>query len=376
MQKSNFKTFLTEEEQFLAELHGYHKYEDKDFYEIINDIARKNGHDWDSGALGVVFMPKDKNFVYKCWIQDGGYEKYLEIVEKHQDNVFFPKLLSKKRKLETFFKRPTNFEYDINIVKMEKLNPLPMRTGLTNDLMRLIKQVEYCRADKLTLDWVKKEVKHRLRFANNEAKKLLNTQIDKNAKRKVSKAVFNDNYLKAMKQLRTIILEQRKLEKYLEPAYEAMQLLIRAKIDNDLQCDMHSGNFMVRDNGDLVITDPFVVENFEQTQTVMKKLKTNIPSMPDTTTGRRKKGSTGEKKTEEKEDEPESQQQKIDKNLKLVLDLVKDQKQKKIINWNFNYEISKVAKSGDSASIKKKHLLQIQKDFENIVYKQLEKEKH
>ena len=295
--------FLTEEEQFLAELHGYHKYEDKDFYEVIKDIAGKNGHAWDSGALGVVFMPKDKNFVYKCWIQDGGYEKYLDIVEKHQDNVFFPKLLSKKKKLETFFKRPADFEYDISIIKMEKLNPLSMRNGLTTDLMGLLKNIEYCRASDITLDWIKKQLipaKERIQWTNNEAKKLLNTQIDKNAKRKISKGVFNDYYLKAMKQLRTVILEKRKLEKYLEPAYEAMQLLIKTKIDNDLEVDMHSGNFMVRDNGELVITDPFVVENFEQTQTVMKHLNTSRLPKEYTTSGRRKTGSTGEKKSGEK----------------------------------------------------------------------------
>lgn len=297
MRKDSFKSFLTEEEQFLAELQGYKMFSDMGFYEILTKLIDEHGHDWNSGSLGVVFIPKDKDYVYKCWINDGGYQGFLDIAEKHQDNPFFPKFLSKRKKLETFFKRPADFKDDINIIKMERLKPMRNGNDISENLMYMIKRVSQVDADKITLKWVKDQLS--LRADKDSAKKALNVSIDKHAKGKLTLDSFNYRYREAMEQMRRALLKEKKLQKYLEPMYEAMSLLAKAKMDNNLHCDMHSGNFMVRNDGELVITDPFVVKGWYD-QAVMNNLKTDHLEPGETTSGRKRTGSKTDTKSESK----------------------------------------------------------------------------
>ena len=289
---STFKDFLTEEAQMLMELEGYHKYEGMDFYEILEKIKETNGHKWGAGALGVVFIPKDKNYVYKCWVQDGGYEKFLDIVEKNQSNPFFPKLLSKRRKLETFFKRPAGFDEDINLIKMEKLTPLNESESIEK-LMELVKQVQYVEADELTLEWLKKQIEgQNEKHVLGRLKRDIGKSIDDHAKGKSSHQAFNNRYKKAMERMRDFILNEKRMKKYVEPAYEAMKLLSNAKIDDDkLRFDMHSGNFMMRSGKELVITDPFVTKGWDA-EVLMQNLKADHLGKEAATTGRKKTSSS------------------------------------------------------------------------------------
>lgn len=105
----------------LKELHGYRKYIDKDFYEIVSSI--KDAYVNCQGTFSVVVIPKNSDSVYKVWTNDPGYEAYYDIAKSMQGNVYVPRL-SKIHRVPIFFKRSAEVDGHLNIVKIERLAPI------------------------------------------------------------------------------------------------------------------------------------------------------------------------------------------------------------------------------------------------------------
>lgn len=102
----------------LAELHGYKRYLDKDFSEILHAIGQYVD---ETGQNSVVVVPRDgRNYVYKAWMNDAAYEAFYKLAVTMQDNKYIPKL-GPIRKLPLFFKRQGHVDGYINVIKMEKL---------------------------------------------------------------------------------------------------------------------------------------------------------------------------------------------------------------------------------------------------------------
>jgi hypothetical protein len=288
----------------LLELQGYHKYTEMDFFEIIQDIIDTSGGSWDKGAFGVVLIPENKNFVYKCWVSDGGYDAFIDLALKNQDNPFFPKILGKKRVLPAFFKRPIKAaNLEINIIRMEKLLPVTDRNRPIMYIFQYLR--EGLDKSKITMEWLKKKLGN-TKADRGEYLRMLGKAIDDDAKGKnrawggeSPKDIFNERYLQAMLGLRNILLKQKKLEKLNLPALISAMIALKDKeLEKDLHYDMHSGNFMERANGELVITDPFVVKGWSSNGLVrLDTIKTKYLSAIDVTTGRSKTPSKQEPET-------------------------------------------------------------------------------
>lgn len=106
----------------LTELHGYRQYADKTISQIVRTLQ---GFDVNTdGAYSFVMISRDQQHVYKVWGDDPGYEAYLEVVKRMQDNKYVPKLLSKVHKIPAFFKRPEKANGYIKIIKLEKLSQI------------------------------------------------------------------------------------------------------------------------------------------------------------------------------------------------------------------------------------------------------------
>lgn len=107
----------------LTELIGVKKYRD-----LTADQLAKLMHDMTpfklqgKGAFASAFEKDGK--IYKFWLADAGYDKFLEYVEENQDNPCLPKLLSKVKTVTAFFKRPEHAPSKVKYVQLEKLLPV------------------------------------------------------------------------------------------------------------------------------------------------------------------------------------------------------------------------------------------------------------
>lgn len=104
----------------LSELHGYKRYANKTFNEILYAIKARIDR---TGANSIVIVPRSSlPYVYKAWMKDEAYELYLELVRSLKGNPYVPKV-GPTHKVPLFFKRQLHVDGYINVVKLEKLEP-------------------------------------------------------------------------------------------------------------------------------------------------------------------------------------------------------------------------------------------------------------
>lgn len=113
----------------LKELLGVKKYANHSSSEI--EALLKKGGEFVPIGKGVhasAFLYNNK--VYKFWVADRAYEKFIDYVMKNQDNPWLPKLHSGIKTMPPFFKHYKDVK-DVKWIKMEKLEKL------TGHLIRL-----------------------------------------------------------------------------------------------------------------------------------------------------------------------------------------------------------------------------------------------
>lgn len=228
----------------LSELLGYHKYEQMSFMDFYRDVFKKIGYAGGSGAFGFVLIPPSGDFVYKCWINDKGYDAFINLIKYHQDNPFFPKILSKLHRIPIFFKRPATIDGYLNVIKIEKFTH-PVMNKVTYTLYKCISK---------TID---------------DVKSLSKEEIIEKIKISV-KASDDDKEIKDK-------LDPEKL-------YDAAKVLVKALDDYKITTDLHGANMMMRGN-QIVITDPFVhTEDWQEIRMASIEPDSNeIPNMLRTT---------------------------------------------------------------------------------------------
>lgn len=112
----------------LTELTGNAEFGGKELNDIIKALSNKFGFAKKAGMNAVALIPKNKSYVYRFWIDDPGYEDWLNYALKHQSNKHVVKILSKIRTVKTnVADLPTN--KTIKFVKLEKLSPLEDSTA-------------------------------------------------------------------------------------------------------------------------------------------------------------------------------------------------------------------------------------------------------
>lgn len=95
---------------------------DSTYQDFITALAEKHGIDIGEGMQAKVLILPDKQYVYRLWYDDPGYEQFLEFVEDHKSE-HLPKIFSKPRTLDLTFKRLPK-DMKLKVVKLERLTPI------------------------------------------------------------------------------------------------------------------------------------------------------------------------------------------------------------------------------------------------------------
>lgn len=107
----------------LAELKGIKTGHVNDTYsDFILNLAQKHGIALKTGMQAKVLVMPGKDYVYRIWVDDDGYEQWLEYCNSHTSK-HLPKILSPVRVLDVTFSRLPK-DLKIKLVKLEKLEPL------------------------------------------------------------------------------------------------------------------------------------------------------------------------------------------------------------------------------------------------------------
>lgn len=203
---------------------------DPNFY---TEYLKKKGWNLEGrGAKGFVFSKNNKDYVLKFYKNDPCYDKFLDYLEKNQNNPYLPKI--KRRIL------PGN----IGLVALEKLQPLKSDkladyiTGMMGDIVS-----SHIRVKDLSFNEVMRRVEP-----------LFKSQIER--------LIDNSFYDKVI--LKKVL---RRLDYFIEihlPIFKTMydfkKFLENNPVkDKDCLFDAHLGNFMVRPSTkEIVITDPVI----------------------------------------------------------------------------------------------------------------------
>ena len=99
----------------------YHKYETTSLSVFLSKIVPHQ--QLATGSYGVVIITPN-NYVYKLWTEDDAYDEFVELCQKNQNLPFIPKIYKNKNVKNVFLRNETSPE-TIKVLKMEKLKPIP-----------------------------------------------------------------------------------------------------------------------------------------------------------------------------------------------------------------------------------------------------------
>lgn len=200
----------------LAELSGYKAAKHLSFEQVVHNIIASGKYKKYKGGYAFVLEPIGKDFVYRVWTEDTGYDEFLKYAAAHQSKHIV-KLIGSTRSLPLVFKHD-DVPYDkMSVQRIEKLKPITSQLA--------IEVISLCN--------------HFL-------------------KRKAKTATFDAMVHGAMNS--TLDHEELVQEFMLDhKAFFLVYLDIAkwASAKNPQLIDMHAKNVMQRSNGDLVVTDPF-----------------------------------------------------------------------------------------------------------------------
>lgn len=225
----------------LLELVGVKSFYDKDLDDVIKSLEEKGHELLGRGSFGIAVKGASKPGVIKFWIEDSSYDDFVEYIQSNPSK-FFPKLLSKPKKLTTFFARPEEFPDKIKYVRMEELSRLPH--SLIADDIELMTQ-------------------NMLFRVNPYAPEEMYDRLDSVARRKDTKLT---NYMTK--------------EEFLE-FYEVMKKMINALVGKHKNgLDIHDENVMMRGR-QVVVSDPIYNESdlsvARDIRRYLEKMKSNDP---------------------------------------------------------------------------------------------------
>jgi hypothetical protein len=248
----------------LYELTGVKKFYDKDVEDVLSSMS-KTHDEAGRGHFGVTLKNSSKPEVVKFWIADSAYDDYVNYVAAHPYK-HFPKLYSKPKQLSAFFLRSTKFPDKVRYVKMEALQKAGIQDALI--ISEIFSKLSGCN-NKLA---VENYTKMYLREPNKD---------------------FDESHLARLDEMVSNVGE------FCQEMFEMLHAVLKGS--NHL--DVHSGNIMLRSNGELVITDPIYnsdsydeAENIKRSLYRVKRAKDENLDTGDTVKGRSSSKPKGETK--------------------------------------------------------------------------------
>lgn len=129
----------------LFELTGIKKYADQHLANILNAFIEKKQIKVRSGGFAFVIIPKDKDYVFKVWLKDPGFETYLKFIKNHSGDKHFPKVIGDVHDVPMFFKRDAKAGDTMKVVRLEKLEPFPhgdVREGMLDYVVSRLRKLK------------------------------------------------------------------------------------------------------------------------------------------------------------------------------------------------------------------------------------------
>jgi hypothetical protein len=227
-----FESFDTVSDFLLNPLHR-----NKTFSELMGEFEKSGGTIIGSGKYARVYFHPSWPYVLKTYATDSHYTKFVRFAFEHPHPAF-PKFYGKPQKVLPFYRRDRG-AVSLYLVRMEKLERLNSELGVWL-AKHMLDGIYYVRA-----------------LRNNEPLTYMASYYPgAKERRKAEKAGVELPSHKEEPRFKNIT---DMIEKYpkLEKTFEAGLLLMENKVSEGSSPDYHSGNFMMRRNGDIVIIDPF-----------------------------------------------------------------------------------------------------------------------
>jgi hypothetical protein len=256
--------------QLLQELIGIKKYSGMTIINAIKQIVQRTpaGIKTFSGSFGITLVADALPYVYKVWLADAAYEKYIELVLAHQDNPFFPKVIGDVVELKNIFAEGKPPIPTIKVIRLEKLKHGNL-SELKNEALASVIRAGFVSLERDTnKDRVKEKVIQRIKeleIAYNgfktDSKTGANLAYIQKANGNPTRTFVASNEVmkgrsKAAAYLAISKMDVDKLVDTIIQIHEACTALNKIDPEYDVYADMHEGNIMFRANGELVITDP------------------------------------------------------------------------------------------------------------------------
>lgn len=224
-----------------------------DYNTWMQQLSKKGWEKKGEGAYGVAYVHPNKNYIYKIFKSDPGYEFFLDFVLKNQNDRAVVKL---KRVVLTGMETEAYLhEKSVpNVIVLEKLKPL----DINDDRYEILFNASHA-----ILGSINEVYKEGMSF--EEAVPTLLAH----AKQQYELAWKDDRHLKTPPNRRNSwLLRWRRMIKILSssfiykvPVFRTIYNLAiyRKKYGAERYWDLHEGNLMIREStGDIVLTDPFV----------------------------------------------------------------------------------------------------------------------
>lgn len=202
----------------LHELTGYHSAKEDTLRQLLAKLKKNGKYETAHGSFAVVLIPPGKNYVFRAWTKDAGYEKFLAYIEQNPSK-HFPKIIGKVHDVKIFFQQPKVQAQDVvHVVRVEKLKPLPI-SSIAYEAIQVV--FNYLKGKNATAG---KTVGDILEYIG---------EYDDDELEKAGEFIKDNKSF---------------FEFYLKVAKWAAS--------NAKYMDLRAANILMRDNGDLVITDP------------------------------------------------------------------------------------------------------------------------
>lgn len=217
------------------------------------------------GATATAFAQGDE-YVYKFWLKDTSYEKYVNYCLDNQDNPHIPVLYSDIKKLHSFFTRVEDFPDKIRYIKMERLKPITNTTiwpGVS--AKRVVGQnTNYDIHYDIHIASIIDNLYYMI-YNNN--KMMLNDTIQK-----ITEENFKEKIIEYYRSNGDIKITSAALDEIFE-VYKIMYDLRHSVFKDDSGADYHAGNIMMRGET-IVITDPYAdQESMELSDDIARAMK-------------------------------------------------------------------------------------------------------
>jgi len=224
----NFKEwFLKEIFDSVSEFLINPKHHNKTWDQLMKEFEASGGKYIGSGKHGQVFDHPSWPYVLKIFSQDSLYTSFVRFAYRNP-HPSFPKFYGPPQRILPSYRRSPSLT-KMYLVRMEKLNPVNKEIG--NFLTKHIEDgAYYVKAKEMGQDMIFKK--------RNTARQI-----------KAGEPEFTDVYHYPH------IIDMLKKYPKLYQVFEGWNILMNSKLQGSP--DIHSGNFMQRENGDIVIIDPF-----------------------------------------------------------------------------------------------------------------------